>query len=92
VPWPRDRVREETEIEGPLCKCQQDRGKVGRALYRYFKLSGSPAQNGHRERVRVRVLPVSGPTWTIFSPVLFIVSLFLFLLDIENFRRIVEKC
>jgi hypothetical protein len=44
----KDRVREETEVEGPLCKCQQDREIVKGTLYGFFKPPGSPAQNGHR--------------------------------------------
>jgi hypothetical protein len=59
-----------------------------RSLYEFFKRPGTSMENGHRRRA----LFVLGWLGLRLSSLLFILSLFLFLLDLENFYKIAEKC
>jgi hypothetical protein len=55
-------------------KCQRDKEKVLQDLFWFFKSPRVSAQDGQRGRV----LPGRGPERASFSPVMFIVFLFLF--------------
>jgi hypothetical protein len=60
-------------------------------LFKLFKSPGAFAQSHQRRRVRGRIFACHGPAQTRLSPLLFILSLFLFLLGLENSWKIVEK-
>jgi hypothetical protein len=60
-------------------------------LYGFFKSPGSPVQIWQRGRARAR-FSVHGPIRASFSPPLFTLFPFLFLLELGNPCKIIEKC
>jgi hypothetical protein len=72
---------EEIEVQGLKCKCQRSMPIVLWLLYGVFKSTGSLRKVAS---AGARVSSVLGPAWAGFSPTLFILFLFLFLLGLGN--------
>jgi hypothetical protein len=55
APWPRGRVREETELEGGFCKVSVTHEIVCWTLFKLFKTSRAFSQDQQRGRGRARL-------------------------------------
>jgi hypothetical protein len=95
----RDLFSEETKFQGPLCKLSVTLKLFCRAFCKLVKTSGrfckivvwARACAGTCTRGRVPVPCADWAAWAGFGPRLFIPSLFLFLPELKQFKKIVEK-
>jgi hypothetical protein len=78
---------EEREVRGLNCECQRNMWTVPQLIYGVFKSPGVSTQNYWCGRARMQISPVDGPLGLVSARYWSFFSFFLFLPDLEIYRK-----